>query len=129
MTHHRRRAFAPFLCIATLLWAWCIVPQAGATDHENDWLHHVEATLNRAAVQSTAWHANQTRIQRTVHDISVILESAWKAARRADPTEAAYQTKQALSLLERSVSRGYFRQQDLAPVYRLIERYLPQPSA
>lgn len=124
-----------FLITSTVALALVVMTGEGPTpiiaytpDVETDWIHQVERSLKTAALISGAWHAERHRIERSVHDTSASLEFALKASQRGDREQAMYHTRQALLLIERSVSRGYFRPEDLGLVYDLIEQHLPKPK-
>ncbi len=120
------RNLMAFCLVATLVMCGARFPVPhGVGEGGGHWIHAVEQLLTRAAWEGRAWHAERHRVERSVHDIVVLLEFAWKAARRAEFLHASDHRARAVGLLERAVGKGYFRATDLAPVYELIERHLP----
>jgi hypothetical protein len=82
-----------------------------------------EEHLERAALDSPQRHKQDT-IQRDVHDIMFLVNESWKAAEKSDDVARKDYAQQALTLLKRSASRGYFDLAKAEPVLTLIQQLL-----
>lgn len=89
-----------------------------------DWLRQVQDSLNQAARNSPRGSALRSQIQRIIDDIGYYLEQASKAVRQADHELAEINAREAIRLLQRRVTKGYFRQEDVDPVVMRISQYL-----
>ena len=88
-----------------------------------------ERVLKQAAANGPQWHSRQDSIQRDVHDITFLLEQAWKAAEKSNDAAMQDYAQQALTLLQRAVRRGHFDPDKIEPVLTLIRQLLPNVSA
>jgi hypothetical protein len=84
-----------------------------------------ERVLKQAALNSPKWHAIQDSIQRDVHDIAFLLEQALRAAEKSNEVASKDYAHQALTLLQRAVTRGHFDPEKIKPVLTLIRQLLP----
>jgi hypothetical protein len=90
-----------------------------------DWVWQVEDSLIRGAVNGPKWHANQIQIHRHIQDVSYFLQRAVEAARVSDHAAQEAHARQAISLLQRGVRKGFFRQSELDTVVAIIKQHLP----
>jgi hypothetical protein len=124
------------LIIALLLSGWFVAwPAAGpvraagesyALGYEE--IGQAEQVLKQAATNSPNRHSKQDSIQRDIHDITFLLEQAWRAAEKSNVAAREGYAHQALSLLQRAVRRGHFDPEKIEPVLSLIRQLLPNVS-
>ncbi|CAI4030559.1 hypothetical protein DNFV4_00987 [Nitrospira tepida] len=62
------------------------------------------------------------------HDITLLLDHASTATRRADHKAAGQHARQAVALIERAVRKDYLRQDDAAQILAKIRRAWPESS-
>lgn len=93
-----------------------------------DVIGQAEKILKQAAVNSPQWHSKQDSIQRDVYDITFLLEQAWRAAEKSNDAAMKDYAQQALTLLQRAVTRGHFDPEKIEPVLTLIRQLLPNVS-
>lgn len=122
-----REVVAAF-CAAVLI-AMAVVRAAEPHEAPIDWISDVERLLKSAAVGREAAVSKPKMVHRSVQTISALLDYARKAAQREDEVAVEAHRQGALSELDHAVRKGHFRPEALAPVYELIERYLPRRPA
>ncbi len=93
-----------------------------------DVIGRAERVLKQAAVDSPKWHSKQDSIQRDVHDVTFLLEQAWRAAEKSNDAAKKEYAHQALTVLQRAVMRGHFDPDKIEPVLALIRQLLPNVS-
>ena len=95
----------------------------------SEWIWQVEDTLYRSLRDNPKAPAVRSEALRTIHDIGYYLQRAREAARAGDPEMMEIQARQAVSLLQRSVHRGYFPAGEINSILEAITRYLPNARA
>ena len=94
-----------------------------------DVIGQAEKVLKQPAANSPKWHSQQDSIQRDVYDITFLLQQAWKAAEKSNDAARKDYAHQALTLLQRAVTRDHFDPNKIEPVLTLIRQLLPNVSA
>ncbi len=87
-----------------------------------------EKVLKQAGMNSPKWHSRQDSIQRDVHDITFLLEQALRASEKSNEAAMKDYAHQALAVLQRAITRGYFDPEKIEPVLALIRQLLPNVS-
>ena len=90
-----------------------------------DVIGQAEKALKQAAINSPMWHSKQDSIQRDVYDITFLLEQALRAAEKSNDAAMKEYAQQALTLLQRGITRGHFDPEKIEPVLTLIRQLLP----
>lgn len=88
----------------------------------HDQIARVEQVLTHAAQCSPRWHSHQALIQRDVHDISYLVERAMKTP---DPILRREYAAEALALLKRALSRGFFHTDEVRHVVNELHQLIP----
>lgn len=122
------RTLTAFLvAVAAAAWLWPSTVHAAWESYAGgyDAISQVEKVLKQAAATSPQWHRKQESIQRDIHDLTFLLERAWRAAEQANDTAMKDYAHQALALLQRAVRGGHFNPAQIEPVLALIRRFVP----
>lgn len=90
-----------------------------------DVISQAEKLLKQAAQNSPQWQIKQDSIQRDIHDITFLLEQAWRAAEKVNDAAMKDSAHQALSLLQQAVARGHLDPDKVEPIFILIRQLLP----
>lgn len=122
---HRIFGALLLVCVALLLSAGPAQAWREAYELSMDWIWEVEDTLQEAAAKTPNRHELRLSIERHVHDIVYFLHRSAKAARVSDHAAAEEHARQAVSLLQRGVRKGFFRQSDFDEVMAIIKQHLP----
>ncbi|ALA61105.1 hypothetical protein [Nitrospira moscoviensis] len=89
-----------------------------------DVVGHAERMLKQAAQESRHWHSRQDSIQRDLHDIVFFLDQSVNAAEKSDHEARREYAGEALVLLQRGMTAGYFDETKAQPVVSFIRRLL-----
>lgn len=121
------------VALTALAACWIVIPTHSPAEvpHfqvSSEWIHEVQRSLHQAAAGSPKWHSKRRAVQSHVRDISLLLDLAWKATRRADHKTAGQHARQAVALIERAVRKDYLRQDDAAQILAKIRRAWPESS-
>jgi hypothetical protein len=93
-----------------------------------EWLWQVEDLLYQSLRHNPKAPAVRGEALRLIHDIGYYLQRAGEAARLSNHELVETNAREAVSLLQRGVQKGYFQASDIAAVLEKIRRYLPAAS-
>lgn len=94
-----------------------------------EWIWQVEDVLYQSLRHNPKAPAVRGEALRTIQDIGYYLERAGKAARVSDHEMVEIHAREAVSLLQRGVDKGYFQASDINSILEEINRYLPSARA
>lgn len=94
-----------------------------------EWIWQVEDVLYQSLRHNPKAPAVREEALRTIQDIGYYLERAGKAAQVSDHEMVEIHAREAVSLLQRGVHKGYFQASDINSILEEINRYLPSARA
>ena len=89
--------------------------------YREDIISEVERVLKQAASERQQPHIDRDSTDRAIHDITYLIEQAWKAAEKSNHAARKDHAKQAEALLLRSMRIGHFDIAKVNPVLTLIQ--------
>ena len=94
-----------------------------------EWVWQIEDVLYQSLRHNPKAAALRAEALRTIHDIGYYLERAGEAVRISDHEMMEIHAREAVSLLQRGVHKGYFQASDINSILEKISRYLPTARA
>jgi hypothetical protein len=92
---------------------------------QSEWVWQIEDVLYQSLRHNPNAPVLRGEALRTIQDIGYYLERAGKAARISDHEMMEINAREAVSLLQRGMHKGYFQASDINWILEEISRYLP----
>lgn len=106
---------------------WVVAAGSQPVKHgisQSEWIWKVEDVLYQSLRHNPKASAFKDQALRTIQDVGYYLQRAVEAIRLSDHEMVEVHAREALSLVQRGVQKGYFQASDVKSVLEEINRYL-----
>jgi hypothetical protein len=111
---------------------WVVAAGSQPVKHgisQSEWIWQVEDVLYQSLRHNPKASAFKDQALRTIQDVGYYLQRAVESSRLSDHEMVEIHAREALSLIQRGVQKGYFQASDVKSVLEEINQYLTPASA